>query len=161
MGRAVTPVSRGTGLGAKAQAGEGDSSLEQLAKYFPIETGGPYLAISTVVIQSTNPHTTDRTAWLWIIFAALGVATVILLYRQYPSAKYQQRWAPIVVGISAFVIWAYASGGLAQEIGIYDRVGALVLPTLYALVASLYKPIKTEPAGERHGIPAAGRPASA
>ncbi|MCX4826234.1 hypothetical protein OG883_41995 [Streptomyces sp. NBC_01142] len=140
MARAVTAVSGGRG--ARAQSGERDPALEQLAKFFPIETSGPYLAISTVFIQGTNAHTISRTVELWVTFGVLLVATFVFLLKLYPDAEYKHRWVPITIGIGAFTIWAYASGGLAQEIDLYNAGLALGLPALYAVVASLYVPEK-------------------
>jgi hypothetical protein len=131
--------------GARAQAGEGDGALEKIAKFFPVETGGPYLALSTLLIQSTDADTTARTGWLLAIFFVLLALTLVLLLRLYPKATYQQRWMPVLIGTGAFVIWAYAAGGLAVELGVYNGAAALMLPGLFGVVAAAFTPRLRKP----------------
>ncbi|MGV9678389.1 hypothetical protein ACWDSJ_24185 [Nocardia sp. NPDC003482] len=143
MSRAVTPVSRRP-VGPEQQVSTGgDSYQERLVKYFPIETSGPYLAASAAITGLTDAHTTARTVWLLLVFAILLLGTVPLLMRQYPAAKYANRWLPIGFGLAAFVIWAYSLGALPQELGVYNPVAAAVLPILYGFGAN-FNPTKAE-----------------
>ncbi|KZM75283.1 hypothetical protein AWN90_17925 [Nocardia terpenica] len=133
MARAVAPVVRTRGA---APATGGDSYQERLAKYFPIETSGPYLAASAAVTGLTGAHTIERTVWLLVIFAVLGLGTIPLLMKQYPAASYRHRWLPIGFGVGAYCIWAYSLGALPEELHIYSPIAAVVLPILYAFGAN-------------------------
>ncbi|MCM6778103.1 hypothetical protein NDR87_31940 [Nocardia sp. CDC159] len=141
MARAVAPVSRGEGVSTPPE--EGDSYQERLAKYFPIETSGPYLAASAAVTGMTDPHTTARTVWMLVIFAVFGLGTIPLLLKQYPKTKYRHRWLPVGFGVGAFVIWAYSLGALPMELGVYSPIAAVVLPILYGFGAN-FSPSKAD-----------------
>ncbi|QIS14873.1 hypothetical protein [Nocardia arthritidis] len=142
MPRAVAPVVRTDGT---VQPDSGDSYQERLAKYFPIETSGPYLAASAAVTGMTDAHTTSRTVWLLVIFALFGIGTVPLLMKQYSAARYRNRWLPIGFGVGAYAIWAYSLGSLPQELNFYSPIAAVVLPILYGFGAN-FSPSQPESA---------------
>ncbi|MFI5779084.1 hypothetical protein [Nocardia sp. NPDC051570] len=141
MARAVAPVVREKG--AEPDKGQGDSYQERLAKYFPIETSGPYLAASAAVTGMTAANTTDRTMWMLVIFAVFGLGTIPLLLKQYPTAEYRHRWLPVGFGVGAFVIWAYSLGTLPMELHVYSPIAAVVLPILYGFGAN-FSPSKAD-----------------
>ncbi|MBH0118627.1 hypothetical protein I0Q12_03400 [Rhodococcus sp. CX] len=134
----MTPVARVTGPAAQAE--EGDSYPERLAKYFPVETGGAYTIASGVVLGTTDANTLGRTVWLLVIFVALLILTIPYLARIYPRSRYRRPWQPILLGCGAFVVWVYAQVTLPQEIHIYSAVAVGVLPILYAVAAKVVVP---------------------
>ncbi|RDI62898.1 hypothetical protein [Nocardia pseudobrasiliensis] len=143
MARAVAPVVRAKDAAPDEE--KGDSYQERLAKYFPIETSGPYLAASAAVTGMTDADTTSRTVWMLAIFAVFGLGTIPLLLKQYPATRYRHRWLPVGFGVGAFVIWAYSLGALPQELHIYSPIAAVVLPILYGFGAN-FSPTKAEAA---------------
>ncbi|RJO75076.1 hypothetical protein D5S18_16975 [Nocardia panacis] len=141
MARAVAPVVRTDGTAAP-----GDSYQERLAKYFPIETSGPYLAASAAVTGMTEQHTTSRLLWLLVVFVLFGIGTVPLLMKQYPAQRYRNRWLPIGFGTGAFVIWAYSLGALPEELHCYSPIAAVVLPIVYGFGANFSPAPAAQPA---------------
>ncbi|MBB5915077.1 hypothetical protein BJY24_003944 [Nocardia transvalensis] len=134
VARAVRPVVR-TG-GEVAQPDETDSYQERLAKYFPIETSGAYLAASPAVTGMTTAHTMERTVWMLVICVTFGVGTIVLLLRQYPASVYRNRWLPIGFGLGAYLIWVYSLGSFPEELHFYSPIAAVVLPILYGFGAN-------------------------
>lgn len=135
MGRSVRPAAPQT-RGAMAQADSGESYPEKLVKYFPIETSGPFVIASGAVIAGTAAQTTERKAWLLVVFGVLLAATIVMLIKQYPKSEYRQPWIPVAIGVGAFIIWSYSLNTLPQEFGIYSPVAVIVLPILYGVLAN-------------------------
>ncbi|MFI1699529.1 hypothetical protein ACH419_26610 [Streptomyces bobili] len=144
MSRAVTPVKKARKGVAESHADRerGDPPREQLVKYFPLETSATYLATSAIIVQGTKADTTPRTIWLLVVFVVLLFVTLVDLLQLYPGNEYRRRWAPVAIGIGAYVIWAYGMVSLADELGIFNGVAAAVLAALYLVVAARVVPEK-------------------
>jgi hypothetical protein len=141
MSRLIDPVPRGGKLfaagdttGQKAQ-----TYLERVAKYVPAEIIAAYLSLLPVVLAGTSADTTRRTVWLAVIFAIGAIFTPLYLWR-FPG-DLKVKWYHLVISTAAFVVWTYSiRGGLFDDVGIYDTVGAAVSLAVFTLASGLFAP---------------------
>lgn len=140
MGRLIDPIPRGARLFSGGDKGEKTQEyLERVAKYVPAEVIAAYLALLPVVLSATDPDTTRRTIWLAVIFGLGVVFTPLYLWR-FPGAS-SVKWFHFVVSTTAFVIWVYSiRGGLFDDVGGYDTVGAAVSLAAFTLLSGLLAP---------------------
>lgn len=140
MSRLIDPVpSEGKLFSGDDASEKAQDYLERVAKYVPAETIAAYLTLLPIVLAQTDPETTRRTIWLFVILALGAVFTPLYLWR-FPGDR-RVKWFHFVISTVAFVVWVYSiRGGWFDDIGAYDTVGATVSLVAFTLASGLFAP---------------------
>jgi hypothetical protein len=143
MSRLIEPVPVKGSLrgGERDKKDKAQDYGERVAKYVPAEVIAAYLALLPVVIQGTSADTSERTIFLAVIFGMGVVFTPLYLWR-FPGEKKVKQFQ-LVISTLAFLAWTYSiPEGLFDDIGVYNRVGAAILLSVFTLASGLFVPTK-------------------
>jgi hypothetical protein len=122
--------------------------FDRVAKYIPSEVVAAYISANGVATLARNPGTLFT-----LIFAACVICTPLYLTRFTSTQK--EAWTNSVMGIAAFVIWAYATGGgLVKYLGWYDAPTASVILVIFTLVSGAVVPVAKQQPPKAQVIPA-------
>ena len=111
MGRLVRPVPRVQMTGGQAQ---GDNYLSRVAKYIPGEIVATYLSLIGFM-KNVDPNDEAKLPTLWVMLAVCFFLTPIYFWKL--TAKGQPKLRHILVSSGAFLVWAYALGGVFESMG--------------------------------------------
>jgi hypothetical protein len=126
-----------TGGSAHELRSNEDQYLERVAKYIPAEILAGYLTINGI-IQSVNPDDPVLPYAAWTSFILCLVLTPI--YFNALARAGQPKWLHITVSTLAFVVWAYALGGVFTLTGTYKPWLASLVLVIFTLVSGLLEP---------------------
>jgi hypothetical protein len=134
MGRLVRPVSRVQMTGGQP---EGDNYLARVAKYIPGEIVATYLSL--IGFMENVDHTDEaKLPTLWVMFIVCLILTPVYFWKM--TEKGQPKLRHIVVSSLAFLVWAYALGGVFESLGWHKPWLGSVILALYTLIAGLVPP---------------------
>lgn len=127
MSRLVVPKQRVTltkAVGVPAEPP--DNYPERVAKYIPGEVVALYVGAAGV-LKTVGAEDASLVLVLYWVFFGLGlVLTPIYLARMAKAGE--PKWVHLIVSTVAFVVWAYALGGLPELMGWYRPwIGSLAL----------------------------------
>ncbi len=109
--------------------------FDRVAKYVPAEIVAIYISANSAATLARNPD-----ILFILIFIACFVCTPFYITRFTNTKK--EAWTNSVMGVVAFVVWAYATGvGIFKYLDWYDAPTASVIMLLFTLFSGLVLPI--------------------
>jgi hypothetical protein len=124
--------------------GGGDSNeyFERVAKYIPGEILAGYLTINGIVQSVDAAKEAALPYAAWAVFGLCLVLTPV--YFNSMAQPGQPKKLHMFVSTIAFVVWAYALGGVFALAGIYRPWLASLILVAFTLVSGAIKPHRSE-----------------
>jgi hypothetical protein len=136
MGRLVRPVPRVQMTGGPP---EGDNYLSRVAKYVPGEIVATYLSLIGFM-KNVDPKDDAKLPTLWVMLVVCFLLAPVYFWKM--TEKGQPKLRHILVSSGAFLVWAYALGGVFESMEWHKPWLASVVLALYTLLAGLVPPPK-------------------
>lgn len=136
MGRLVQAVPQVQPAGSEVK---GDDYLSRVAKYIPGEIVATYLSLIGIM-KTVDPHDEAKIPALWVIFIVCFLLTPAYFWKMTEQGHPKLRH--ILISSGAFLVWAYALGGVFESMGWHKPWLASVILALYTLLAGLVPPPK-------------------
>jgi hypothetical protein len=109
--------------------------LDRVAKYVPAEVVAAYISANGVATQARA-----QGILFSLIFAACLICTPIYITRFTNTRR--EAWINSLMGVTAFIVWAYATGGgLIKYLDWYDAPTASVILVLFTLISGAVVPV--------------------
>lgn len=113
--------------------------FERVAKYVPAEVIAAYISANGVATAGQRPGTLFT-----VIFVVCLICTPLYITRF--ARTRQEAWTNGAMATTAFLIWAYATGGgLFKYLDWYDAPSASVILVLFTLGSGAALPTKKQP----------------
>jgi hypothetical protein len=91
-------------------------------------------------MKNVDPEDKAKMPTLWVMLIVCSVLTPVYFWKM--TEKGQPKLRHIVVSMGAFLVWAYALGGVFESMGWHKPWLASVILALYTLLAGLVPPPK-------------------
>jgi hypothetical protein len=122
---------QGSGPGGGVSA---DGYLDKIVKSVPSQVIAFYTAGIIWLGGTPQGANAAPNPKLWLVFALGLILTPVLTWRQTQEPNKPPAYLQIVIATVSFIVWAFATGGPFQSLGIWDAGVATVVLAAYTLL---------------------------